>query len=235
MRRAIVPRPGYVFYLPDYDQMEYRLMLEFAAGFVERETELIRLVNGGLDVHAATAQAASLYGVKISRTEAKTSNFLTIYGGGAQKLADQLKCSLSQAYAIRGAIFKAAPELKDFCDDVGDVAKRRGYIFNWFGRKCLFPNSRLSYKAPKYLIAGGAADVNKVALNRIDELLLGKKSRLVLTIHDENPCELHESELHLAPQINEIMESVYKSKFLRLTCGKEFSHKSLADKTKGFP
>ena len=235
VRRAIVPRPGYVFYLPDYDQMEYRLMLDLAAGFVGRETELVRLVKGGLDVHAATAQSASLGGVKISRSEAKTSNFLTIYGGGAQKLADGLKCSLQQAYDIRNAIFKASPELRDFCDDVGSVAKRRGYIFNWFGRKCLFPNPRLAYKAPNYLIAGGAADVNKVALNRIDELLLGKKSRLVLTIHDENPCELHESELHLAPQINEIMEQVYRSKFLKLTCGKEYSHKSLADKTKGFP
>lgn len=235
VRRAIVPRPGYAFYLPDYQQMEYRLMLDLAAALLGNETELIHLVNSGLDVHAATAQVAGKSGVLITRSEAKTTNFLTIYGGGAQKLADGLKCSLKQAYIIRNAIFDSSPEIKKLIDTIQEVARERGFVRNWFGRRNYFPNPRFAYKAPNYIVAGGCADVNKVALNRIDEFLLGKKSRLVLTIHDENPIELHESELHLAPQINEIMENVYPHKYLQLTCGKEYSYKSLADKTKGFP
>jgi DNA polymerase-1 len=87
-----------------------------------------------------------------------------------------------------------------------------------------------------YLIQGGCADVVKVAMNRVDELLLGKKSRMVLTIHDELPCEVHESEVAFIPQqVKEIMETVFPYKYLPLTCGMEWSDKSLGDKKKGFP
>lgn len=235
VRRAIVPRPGFIFIMPDYDQMEYRLMLEIAAGLTGKETPLISLVKSGLDVHTATAQSASSFGVPITREEAKTSNFLTIYGGGNQKLADGLKCSLAQARTIRQTIFKAAPEMLKFIETAVKVAETRGFIRNWFGRRCYFPDRRWSYRAPNYIVAGGCADVVKVAMNRISDLLAPYKSRMVLTIHDELPCEIHESELFLIPKIKEIMEQVYKYNFLPLTCGIEFSHKSLGDKTKGMP
>ena len=36
VRRALVPRPGFVFFMPDYSQMEYKMMLEYAAGGMGR-------------------------------------------------------------------------------------------------------------------------------------------------------------------------------------------------------
>jgi DNA polymerase I-like protein with 3'-5' exonuclease and polymerase domains len=242
VRRAIIPRPGFIFIMPDYDQMEYRLMLELAAGLknprtqnIYGETPLISLVNTGLDVHEATAQSASKFGVPITRSQAKTSNFLTIYGGGNQKLADGLKCKLSEARAIRSAIFQAAPEMLNFTETVTKVAENRKFVRNWFGRRCYFPDKRFSYRASNYIVAGGCADVVKVAMNEISDLLAPYKSRMVLTIHDELPCEIHETELFLIPKIKEIMEQVYKSQYLPLTCGMEHSFKSLGDKVKGFP
>jgi DNA polymerase-1 len=66
----------------DFDQMEYRLMLDYAG-----EKQLIELVKSGLDVHEATAQMMSTESRTVSRDEAKTINFMLLYGGGTAKLA----------------------------------------------------------------------------------------------------------------------------------------------------
>lgn len=80
VRRALIPRPGKKFVMLDYDQVEYRVMLDIA-----KAEGLIAKIIGGLDVHAATAQLSGT-----TRTQAKTTNFLTLYGGGIAKLADDL-------------------------------------------------------------------------------------------------------------------------------------------------
>jgi DNA polymerase-1 len=231
VRKAIIPPPGYVFIMPDYDQMEYRMMLDYAATHVGAKTPLVEKVLGGMDVHTAVAVQAH-----IDRDAAKTTNFLSIYGGGDKKLAESLGCSLEKAKAIRASIFQTAPEIDMVCRSMTKTAETRGWIYNWLGRRCHFPDPRFAYRAPNYVIAGGCADVNKIALNRISQALEGKKSKLVLTVHDENPCIVHESEIDTVPKIvKDIMESVYPAKYVPLTCGMEWSPTNLAAKHKGFP
>ena len=222
-RRAVVPTPGYVFVSVDFLAMEFRFMLELACRMVGHSTPLVELIKTGLDVHEATAQLASQAGVKITRAEAKTSNFLTIYGGGNQKLADGLKCSLAQAKAIRQSIFKGAPEIMEFVDSAISTAKVRGFVFSWLGRKCHFPHSEWSYRAPNYLVAGGCADIVKISMNEIYLYLQDKKSRLVLTIHDELVVEVHETEIQDVPlAILSIMENTFPHKYLPLKCSAEW-------------
>lgn len=236
VRRAIIPRPGFVLIMPDYDQMEYKFMLEQACKVWGYETELAKMVLGGLDFHEATVQNTASQGIEIKRKEAKTVNFLTLYGGGDGKLAAGLKCSTQQARAIRSAIFRAAPEIQAYIKCIKEAAEVRGYIINWLGRRCYFANKNGSYRAPNYHISGGCADVVKIAMNEIDELLLGKKSKMIMSVHDELPIEVHESEIDVVPkQVKEIMENVYKHTFIKLTSGMEWSNKSLGDKIKGFP
>lgn len=192
-------------------------MLELACSMLDYETPLAKLINSGLDVHEATAQIASEQGVPITRAQAKTSNFLSIYGGGNQKLADGLKCSLEQATQIRQAIFKAAPEMKILMQSASSTAELRGWIFNWLGRRCHFPDPRFAYRSPNYLVSGGCADIVKIAMNRIDDLLKDYKSKMVITVHDELVFYLHETETEIIPpKIKEIMESSYKSKYIPL-------------------
>jgi DNA polymerase-1 len=236
IRRAIIPRPGFVFFMPDYDAMEYKLLLELICRFVGRLTPLAQKVVSGEDVHAATAAMAKAYGEDIDRKQAKMSNFLTIYGGGDKKLAEGLKCSLAKARAIRAAIREAVPEMDEFTRAVIRTAETRGFIFNWLGRRCYVPNKNFAYKGPNSLIAGGCADVMKVAMNNIDERLLTAKSRIVMTVHDELPLEVHESEIQTVPRMTqEFMETAFPSQYVRLTTSPEWSDKSLADKKKGFP
>lgn len=220
VRRAFIPREGFFFAMLDYDQMEYRMMLDIAGA-----SGLISKVNGGLDVHQATADVAG-----ITRSQAKTTNFATLYGSGITALSESLGTTIERAKEIRSSIFRAAPEIRTLIRGITRTAERRGYIFNWAGRRSHFPNSRFCYKAPNYLIQGGTADVVKKAMNLCAEHLKPYKSNMVLTIHDELIFEISEDEKFLLPQLKEIMESVYPYKSLPLTCGIDYSTSSLADK-----
>lgn len=226
VRRALIPREGYFFAMLDYDQMEYRLMVDYAG-----EKELIEKIKGGLDVHTACAE---IMGIQ-DREQAKTTNFQNLYGGGDQKLSLALDISLGDAKSLRNKYWDALPKVESFIKSVISQAKNRGYIFNWFGRRCYFPKSEFAYAAPNHLIQGGCADIVKIAMNQIDEFLEGKKSRMLIQVHDEILLEIHESEKYLVADIRMIMEEAYPAKHLNLTCSVEHSHKSWFDKIEGLP
>ena len=236
VRRAIIPTPGYIYIMPDYDQMEYKFMLEQACRIAGRLTPLGALVAGGFDFHESTCNLAKEAGSVVVRKQAKIANFLTLYGGGVPKLAAALGVSTTEAQNIRDGIFRGAPEIGAYIRTISGTAKSRGYIINWLGRRCHFPNKNFAYRAPNYHISGGCADIVKVAMNRIDDVLLECKSRMTMTVHDELPIEVHESEIHMVPKlIKQIMEESYTAKYIPMTCGMEWSAKSLGDKIKGFP
>lgn len=225
VRRAVVPRPGFFLAMFDYDQQEYRMMLDYAGA-----RGLIDKVLAGLDVHQATADLSGL-----KRSEAKNANFAIIYGAGIAKQAAMMKIDEMRARQIRAQIFAAAPEIEVFIKRAMRVAENRGFVVNWLGRRCHFDDPRFAYRAPNAIIQGGAADVVKVAMNRVDDRLRGMKTKLIMNVHDELDLEVHESEASVLPEIKQIMESVYPHRFLPLTVSPSHSFKSLADKVKGFP
>jgi DNA polymerase I-like protein with 3'-5' exonuclease and polymerase domains len=230
IRRSIIPHnPGDYLVSIDYNQQEYRMMLDYSG-----QMDLIAAINDGLDVHDATAQ---LMGV--TRKEAKTLNFMLLYGGGAQKLADELGISLEKAKELKRLYFSKLPKVRAFIEAVTNTAKTRGHVFNWFGRRLHFPNPEHAYRAPNAVIQGGCADVTKIALNRTDDKIkeLKLKTRLILTVHDEIILNVPPDELHFIPVVKEIMESAYPYRNIQLTCSVFYSQKSLADPdmTEGLP
>jgi DNA polymerase I-like protein with 3'-5' exonuclease and polymerase domains len=230
IRRSIIPHsPGDYLVAIDYNQQEYRMMLDYAG-----QMDLIAAINDGLDVHEATAQ---LMGV--TRKEAKTLNFMLLYGGGAQKLADELGISLDKAKELKRLYFSKLPKVRAFIEAVTNTAKTRGHVFNWFGRRLHFPNPEHAYRAPNAVIQGGCADVTKIALNRIDDKIkeLKLKTRLILTVHDEIILNVPPNELHFIPMVKEMMENTYPYRNIQLTCSVFYSQKSLADPdmTEGLP
>lgn len=80
VRDAFKAREGFTFVSVDFSQQEYRLTADYAG-----EHALIKQIKDGTDVHTATAQ---LMGV--DRTQAKTLNFMLLYGGGVAKLCGAL-------------------------------------------------------------------------------------------------------------------------------------------------
>lgn len=262
VRKSFIPREGFFFALIDYSQVEFRILLDIAGA-----NSLINEVLNGHDVHTATANVSGT-----TRKEAKTTNFLTAYGGGVVKLAQNLyetKGSKSQlgviykqmfgwrlsdaeklaeptvtqslrdhntplirkAYDIQQSIFRAAPEIKDLLKSVQRTAENRGYVRNWLGRRYQFNDKRWCYRAPNHLIQGAAAEVIKIAMNRVDDLLMGCESKMILTIHDELIFEIKFGEEHLVDKIKEIMESVYPYNRLPLLVDVEYSYTNLCDKS----
>lgn len=222
IRRCFVPREDYFFVMMDFDQFEYRMMMNYA-----REIGLIAKVKEGLDVHSATAEMMG-----VPRKTAKTINFMLLYGGGVQKLADALGIELQAAQTLKQKYFDRLPWIKKFINLCHLKIDSDGFITNWFGRKYYLP-SELKYKAPNYLIQGGCADWVKVAMNRIQEVLRKHKSRMLLQIHDEILWECHKDEEHLIPVIKNILENVSIQQphgYLPYTVGVSKSTKSWQDK-----
>jgi DNA polymerase-1 len=226
VRRAVVPYSSdYCLVMIDYDQQEFRVMLDYAG-----EMDLIESIKGGLDVHQATADRTNT-----TRTQAKTLNFAIIYGAGKAKISEMLGLSEDEGSQLIENYFAKLPMIKKFLATVKGAAKQRGFLFNWTGRMLSYPDRTKCYAGPNHLIQGSCGDIIRIAMNRCDNLLIGKKSRLSLSIHDELVFNIHREELHLVPEIKFIMESTYPYKHLPLTTTVSHSWRSLADKTKGFP
>ncbi len=261
VRAAIIPRPGTFLLSVDYSQVEFRVFLDYAKAY-----RLIAEIDKGLDVHQATANIAG-----ISRKEAKTTNFLTLYGGGVAKLCmnlyktrgSQLQIStiykdhygwtmtdeeiailpdipkelydfnlplIQKAWKVREAIFKAAPELKKTMRAITEKAEKEGYVRDWLGRRYYFSDKKWSYKAPNHLIQGGSAQIIKVAMVRIFDYLKDKKTRMILSIHDELIFEVPFDETFVVEEIKLIMQNAYPYKAMKLATDAEFSFDNLADK-----
>ena len=220
VRKCFVPREGYKFAMIDYDQMEYRLMLEYA-----EQMELIEQVIGGVDVHTATAGV-----IGRSRSTAKKINFGLLYGMGVKKLGEDLGETYNSAKDIKEDYFSKLPDVAKLINGIISTARVQGNLFNRAGRVYRFEDPNFAYKAPNYLIQGHCADIVKKAMIDLHEYLRDKKSRMIMQIHDEILFEIHESEDSILPDLKRIMEEAFPYKLLPLTAGIETSAVSWNDK-----
>lgn len=213
VRDSFKSRHGYLLVSIDFQAQEFRLTADYAG-----ETDLIKAINNGTDVHTATA---NLMGV--DRVKAKTLNFMLLYGGGAQKLADRLGITLEEAKRLKHKYFSNLPRIAEFTKGVMNKVNERGYVFNFAGRTLFFPNikfikedqeieSNFAYRGPNHIIQSSGSEIMRVSLINVHKFLKPYKSRIVLSVHDEIIYEVHETELHLIPQIQKIMEDSYVPK-----------------------
>ncbi len=229
VRGAFKPRPDYDFLMIDYDQMEYRLLLDIAG-----EIGLIdRIMEEGLCVHQATADMLGK-----TRKQAKAINFGLLYGQGVEAMAKATGRTLAQTRMDRGEYFSKLPRVAALSHGVKERGKQRGYIYNWFGRRCHLDKPQLAYQLLNHMIQGGCGDIVKIAMNQLDDRLLGgMKSRMLVQVHDEILFEIHKDERFIQAELVDIMQNVYQPRNnMALTCGVEHSKVSwgTTDKVKGF-
>lgn len=220
IRRALIPRKGYFFFMPDYKQMELRMMLDYAG-----QMNLINKILEGHDPHQATADLTGL-----TRKAAKNLNFGLLYGMGLAKLGTAIGVSYDEAKAFKWKYFAELPQVKNIIYQCTDIAKSRGFLYTWAGRKLDFPNRDFAYKGINGVIQGGCADVvKKVITNLFDkkEKLFG--AELVMQVHDELLFEVPLHDTRGMKFIVDTMESVYPYKFLPLTVGLCYSLQSFHD------
>lgn len=229
VRKCFVPRPDHCFVMIDFDQQEFRLMLDYAG-----EIALIkRIMDHGEDVHQATADMMG-----VSRKEAKTLNFGLLYGMGIDKLAKQLKVSDAQASQLRKLYFARLPKVQRLIENIKRTASNRGFIRTWSGRKLYCPKRELAYKMPNHLIQGGCADIARFAMPELHNFLMYYTSNMIIQVHDEIVFEVHKDELDLVDNLQKIMENIYSPyNGMKLTCGVEHSWTSWGkqDVVDGYP
>ena len=195
MRACFVAQEGMALLSADYSQVELRVLAHMS-----QDEALLEAFRQGTDIHARTA--ALLYDLELEnvspeqRRNAKTINFGLIYGMGSQKLAQELKISLSEARAFIERYFSRMSTLKKFYEQIEASAKAQGFVSTLAGRRRHLPDihskSHQHYalarrQAINTVIQGSAADVIKLAMLAVehDPALAGMNARLLLQVHDE--------------------------------------------------
>ncbi|HEX2273970.1 MAG TPA: DNA polymerase I, partial [Acidimicrobiales bacterium] len=195
IRRAFIPAEGCRFLVADYNQIELRVIAHLA-----QDPGLIEAFASGQDIHRATAArifGADPSGVTIGqRSKAKMVSYGLAYGMEAYGLGQRLGITTEEAAAILDAYFEAFPSVRSYMERTVAEARDRGYTETLFGRRRQIPelsstNYRLRQAGERQAMNAGiqglAADIFKVALVRLDRSLeqTGRRSRLVLQVHDE--------------------------------------------------
>lgn len=232
IRKAFIADEACIFFSADYSQIELRIMAHLS-----QDPTMIDAFNSGEDIHAATA--AKIYKIPISevtgdmRRKAKTANFGIIYGISVFGLAERLSIPRGEAKELIDGYFATYPKVKEYMDKSISVARTNNYVETVFGRKRYLPDinsrnttvrgyaERNAINAP---IQGSAADIIKVAMNRIFDRFEREniKSKMILQVHDELNFNVESNELDKVQKVViEEMENAYKLVVpLKADCGK---------------
>ena len=227
IRRAFIPAEGNVFFSADYSQIELRLAADLSG-----DPTMLEAFEHGDDIHAITA--ARINHVPLDevtpdeRRKAKTANFGILYGISAFGLAERLGVPRSEAKSLIENYFATFPKIKEYIERAIAQAREQGYVTTLMGRKRMLPdinsrnanvrafNERNAINAP---IQGTAADIIKVAMNRIYRRFRqeGLRSQMILQVHDELNFDVVPDELERVQAIVvKEMENAYHGR-VRLT------------------
>ncbi|MBP5648900.1 MAG: DNA polymerase I [Clostridia bacterium] len=191
LRELFIPSPGNVLVSADYSQIELRVMAHLS-----NDANLIAAYKSGADIHSSVA--SELFGEPFPSAEqrriAKTVNFGIIYGMSAFGLSEELKIPPLVAKDYIERYFQRYPCVKKYTEMAVEDAKVRGYGESILGRRrviseLMSPNrnerafgERAAMNMP---VQASAADIIKIAMNRVHARLKNMKSKLILQIHDE--------------------------------------------------
>jgi len=192
-RSIFIARPGYTLIEYDYSQIEPRLFSHYSD-----EPVLLSGYNSSpaIDMHSI---AASYMG--ITREMAKSLNLGIMYTMGREKLAKQLGVSIDVATDMYYRWQQTFPNVKRLTKQASHVAETRGYVKTILGRRARFPDPRWAYRAANRIVQGGAADILKYMLVKVDDYLvangLEEDVRMLLTIHDSILFEIRDDILEV--------------------------------------
>lgn len=204
IRRGFIPRPGWKLLAADYSQIELRLLAHLS-----QDPAFLEAFRAGGDIHRETAaiifDVAAASVTSEMRSRAKTINFATIYGQGANALSRQLKISNQEARDFISTYFERFRGVREYLDGMVMYAKANGYVETIFHRRRYIPElkernfnirafgERVATNAP---IQGSAADLIKLAMIRIHRRIrdASLQGRMILQVHDELVFEAPEAE-----------------------------------------
>lgn len=219
IRTAFVASEGHALISVDYSQVELRLAAEMAG--IEA---LKQAFKNGDDIHTITA--SQVFGVPLEqvtpeiRRQAKAVNFGIIYGISGFGLAKQLGTDNRTAGEFIKRYLERFSELAAFMEAKKVEAREFEYVKTYHGRKCIIKGinekngamrsfaERQAINAP---LQGTAADIMKLAMNRMEDALqkAGLSAKMLLQVHDELIFEAPLAEVEATKAcVKSVMESI---------------------------
>lgn len=192
VRKAFIPRDeNHVIVTSDLDQVEFRM---FAS--LSQDPNLISLFHLadstgsdpfteiGREVYADPTMQKS----DKRRGLIKSMVYGRLYGAGVGKQAITAGVHEAQMKQVSDAFDGRFPGMSNFQKQIEDAGSRRlrsegqGYVYTWTGRRLPCDEDRV-YTLVNYLIQGGAAEVFKSNLVKLDQADLTEY--LIVPVHDE--------------------------------------------------
>ncbi len=210
-RKVFIPKDGFVFLDADYSQIELRILAHMS-----EDPNLIAAYRHAEDIHRITASqvfhVAPEDVTPLQRRNAKAVNFGIVYGISSFGLSRDLSISRKEAEEYINHYFESFPGIRVFLDRAVSEAKEKGYAVTLFGRRRPVPElsssnymqrqfgERIAMNSP---IQGTAADIIKIAMNRVAHRLAaeGLRAKLILQVHDELLVEVAKDEAEQAKKI----------------------------------
>ncbi|NMG10236.1 DNA polymerase I [Brasilonema sp. UFV-L1] len=233
IRKAFVPKAGWLMVAADYSQIELRILAHLS-----QEPVLVEAYQQNQDIHTVTARLVFEKENVTSdeRRLAKTINFGVIYGMGSLRFSRSAGVDKANANEFIKRFNSRYPQVFEYLEKVKKQAIAQGYVETILGRRRYFEftsNSIRKYKGNKpedidlkklgnlgaydagllraaanAPIQGSSADIIKIAMVKLHEVLQSYQTRLLLQVHDELVFEVPPEEWgELQPRIKSIMES----------------------------
>lgn len=197
-KRAFLSREDFYLAEYDYSQLELRLAAAYA-----KENHLLEIFHAGdRDIFE---EMAGMLGW--TRFDTKTFTYATMYGGGATRISNLFTISVEEAVEMRRHFFRQYPKLQKITKYTSDLAARDGYVEQWTGRRRHFPKGTATHKAFNAVIQGGAFEIVKDAMLRLDSQVCSEEVKMVLQVHDSVWMEIKKG-LDVNDKIIEIMTAI---------------------------
>ena len=192
VRTAFIPKDeDHVIITSDLDQVEFRM---FAS--LSQDPNLITLFNraDATGSDPFTEIGREIYGDLTMQRSDKRRNLIKgtvygrLYGAGVSKQALTAGVPEGQMRTVSDAFDDRFPGMSFFQKQIEDAGMRRlreegqGYVYTWTGRRIPCDEDR-AYTLVNYLIQGGAAEVFKQNLIKLDAADLTEL--LIVPVHDE--------------------------------------------------
>ena len=194
-----------VFVAADFSQAELRVLAQCC-----KDENLIEAFNSGQDLHSFTASL--VFGkdakdvTKQERQIAKSVSFLIVYGGGPNKLAEQIGKSVGYCKNIFRAYQDAFPKVFNWINFVHKFVKKNGYAVSIFGRRrhlpnVKSPNRKYQYRALRqgmnFVIQSSASDLMLHSILRLQKYLsaTGLDAQILATVHDSVEVQCSKKDL----------------------------------------
>ena len=203
LRYLVRAEPDHVLISADLDAIEFRLYAAFIG-----PGALLDAIKEGRDIHSQNAKIAGIQdrqrigGVETARQGGKVFGYTMIYGGGVRSLRRYFQWSSQKAKQAIENYRNAYPEAVALQRNIELKLIEQGFVRTRWGRKERadkegYRAREEAYKFTNYIVQGTAADLLKVALNRVHAAGIP----VVAPVHDELVAHVHKNDAEEAAHI----------------------------------